>query len=1212
MEVLPRHTRYEVLAPLGQGGMGTVWRARDRQEGQEVALKTLRSPDEGARARFSNEIQLLSSLRHEGIVRLHDVGRIAGELFYTMELLEGVPLDRLIVPEPAREDRVRGGVRVLAAVLDVLGWLHDRGILHGDLKPANVVVSLGDADGRPATGPLSPELLGGGLRPIVHLVDFGVAREMSAGRAALRAGEGTPLYMAPEQLRGEPSSPRADLFSAGAILYHFLAGRPPRATLAEISSAREPPPSLRSLGVRSAGALDALDRLLGRLLDPRPGRRPESALDVAAELRSIVGEEELVTVAPRLTEPAFVGRKTELDELVRAFDAAAAGRGLVLPVEGGRGDGKSWLLHRGPFLVHAWAQKGAAMLRVNFASPERAAASLDLLLQNVRDLLDEADEELRSIREASPAAGLVEGALFAIEELARRMPVVLAVEDAHAPLAVSWLERIEAAARELPVLVAVPYRPEDVKDGSPLRELLVELRASGRARAPLCLGEFSDRDLAEYVEAVLAPRRPPAPGLLASIARLEEAHPSQVHRHLRELIARGSIRVDGEGRWELAAGGRGSESKVPAAETHASQPLPPEARQVLAATLGLGEGTDAALLQYVLSSTSGLANTVKELRAAGYLIDTPDGLVPRPGPELDRIRAELSEEAVRSLHARAAEFFLSADDATLAPAVRAARAARHLEGAREAERAAESWLDAGRRAAVANRNEVALSRLGRAFALAEKAALRVEIAFELGDLKAKLGDASGALETYARSEPDARDVATSIELADRMGRVLQKLRRLDEAKERFARTLELAGDDGRLRGRALLRLAGIAYDEREPERARALYDEALELVRSAGAHELEIAVLSGLGVLEKSAGSIDQATLRFEEALGAAERAGRPLDGAAVLNNLGNIFRLRGRSDDAVRCFERSIELRERGGDRRGVAICFTNLAAIHGARGELAAAERATERALEIFTAIGDRKGVLIAGHNLAEFTVLRGRFVAGEQRALEVERLALREGAHHVARSARLLRASIAALRHGPETALAVLETVFAADDGDSVDPDLRRQALALRSELLDRLDREAEASENLAEALAPSEARLREDTVFRTELARLRALHRRGKLDDACALGRELLERLPPSFERLSAALVHRELGTVYRDLGPDQADRTERHLAQSIEEFEAMECPHEAAEALRRFAEYWRFVEEPESADLCEHRAKELLARAFARPENDANGTENESR
>ncbi|MBI3273238.1 MAG: SUMF1/EgtB/PvdO family nonheme iron enzyme [Planctomycetes bacterium] len=232
--------RYEVLAKLGEGGMGVVHRVRDRQLGREVALKLLlradRADDEDV-DRFSREVRAAAGLSHPGIIRIHDVGLADGKPYYTMEIVEGEELESLI-----RSGRLspRDAVEVTLRVAEALEFAHAHGVLHRDIKPRNIIVQL---DGQAIAA--------------VKLLDFGIAkfaeREVQMPREAAgdlspearakarakgekslrtltRTGQlmGTPLYMSPEQLdEAGAVDGRADVYSLGASLYEMLTGRTP-------------------------------------------------------------------------------------------------------------------------------------------------------------------------------------------------------------------------------------------------------------------------------------------------------------------------------------------------------------------------------------------------------------------------------------------------------------------------------------------------------------------------------------------------------------------------------------------------------------------------------------------------------------------------------------------------------------------------------------------------------------------------------------------------------------------------------------------------------------------------------------------------------------------------------------------------------------------------------------------------------------------------
>jgi serine/threonine protein kinase/tetratricopeptide (TPR) repeat protein len=268
---------YELLGPLGSGGMGEVYRARDVRLGREVAVKVLPESFAGnadALVRFEREARAVASLSHPNILALHDYGQEAGVTYAVMELLEGETL----------RDRMSSGAlpapRAVAFALQIAQGLtaaHEKGIVHRDLKPENVFVSR---DGH------------------VKILDFGLAKSVgppdpSPGLTALEtlgtaAGVilGTVGYMSPEQLRGEPAGPQADIFSVGVVLYEMIAGRNPfrRGTVAEtmVALLREEAPPL-SDSARSVSP--ELEEIVIHCLEKHAGARFQSARDLAFALR---------------------------------------------------------------------------------------------------------------------------------------------------------------------------------------------------------------------------------------------------------------------------------------------------------------------------------------------------------------------------------------------------------------------------------------------------------------------------------------------------------------------------------------------------------------------------------------------------------------------------------------------------------------------------------------------------------------------------------------------------------------------------------------------------------------------------------------------------------------------------------------------------------------------------------------------------------------
>jgi len=272
---------YEIVAALGAGGMGEVYRARDQRLGREVAIKVL--PEAVAShpdrlARFEREARTVAALNHPNVVTLFAIEEANGIRFLAMELVEGQNLDRLVTPGGLPLARV---LDLAVPLADALTAAHERGVVHRDLKPANVMVTR---EGR------------------LKVLDFGLAKSQASDvvsdqtQAATvvsplsSAGQvvGTVPYMAPEQIRGETADARTDLFSLGILLYELLTGRRPfgGATPADVSSAilRDAPAPVRASRVDLPADIE---RIVGRCLEKDPERRFQTAKDVRNELELV-------------------------------------------------------------------------------------------------------------------------------------------------------------------------------------------------------------------------------------------------------------------------------------------------------------------------------------------------------------------------------------------------------------------------------------------------------------------------------------------------------------------------------------------------------------------------------------------------------------------------------------------------------------------------------------------------------------------------------------------------------------------------------------------------------------------------------------------------------------------------------------------------------------------------------------------------------------
>jgi len=262
--------RYDILAVLGRGGMGTVYRARDLELDEEVAIKTVRpefTTDATLLIRFKDEIRLARRLSDQNIVRTHDFGEWSGVYFLTMEYVEGITVRELI------DTRGRLGISSTLAIATQLAHslavAHEHGVIHRDIKPQNLLL---DAAG------------------VLKVMDFGVARLAERSTSVTEAGLviGTPAYMPPEQLMAETVDARSDLYAAGVVLYECLTGKTPFegatviSLVAKLLSQEAPPPATVNPEVPPA-----LSALVLRLLAKKPEDRVQNGAELLERLAAL-------------------------------------------------------------------------------------------------------------------------------------------------------------------------------------------------------------------------------------------------------------------------------------------------------------------------------------------------------------------------------------------------------------------------------------------------------------------------------------------------------------------------------------------------------------------------------------------------------------------------------------------------------------------------------------------------------------------------------------------------------------------------------------------------------------------------------------------------------------------------------------------------------------------------------------------------------------
>lgn len=957
----PRIGAYQLLEPVGAGGSGVVYRARDHQTGRLVALKTARSLDVGELRSLRREVHALGRMRHPGVVRIIEHGVSDGIPWYTMELLAGETLRQWLSSHPRDGSGRVEALRMLARLCDALAFIHGEGVVHRDLKPENIFLDQ-------VRGPV--------------LVDFGLVSQFAGPIArerldAVGAGWGSLDYMAPEQLHGGSVDARADLYSLGCVLYEILAGRPP---FPGGQWTAAPPPPLDD------EVPEALRQLVPRLLTWRARQRLGHVIDVLAVLASVDGSSLDLGPSSRgyLYRPGFVGRDDVVATLAAAFEASRHGRGDALWIGGPSGTGKTRLVTEAVALA---AARGHRVV-VSECEPLGAAQPLSALRPLVQAIADhcrvegqgEADRILgpragilaahwpelgtlpRAHRypEPPPLAGragrerLFEALADTILCFAERTPLVLVFDDLQwaDEMTLELLDRLEADQLcDYRIVLVCTFRSDDTDDS-------LRRRLEGR-RGTLRLQPLDASAIGSIIADMLALDGAP-PRLVDAVAAHAEGNPLFVAEYLRAAVGQGLVRRDRLGRW------------------HVPDATGPERVVALDVPLTLR----ALILHRIARLSDGARRVAERASVLGreFPFDWLEGFSGLPEAEtLDAINELIVGELVESVaHGRlrfAHDKFREVAYAGLPAATLAElhRAAARLIEARAGGRR-ELYAALARHYAIAGVDDKTFEYLERA----------AEYALELGahlDAIALLHQALALASRTAQPIAPARSARLHQQLGEAAFAV-GDLRRCQEHLGQVVALLHGALPRSRPRWAALLMVetARQALGLLRPTRAAAR--------RLGDAERDRAAALAAAKIAEAAYFTGDVLVMLSANVLAAnlAERAGSEAEVPRAYAQIGytaGFFRL---GALATRYFGRA-----RGPAvppaRDGTRACVSYIEALyHLGFGRWTAAENAARDSIVLLASAGDRQENEIAQTMLAQAEYFSGRFTAAQSRFLVV----------------------------------------------------------------------------------------------------------------------------------------------------------------------------------------------------------------------------------
>ena len=896
--------RYRIESVLGKGGMGAVYKATDIELEREVAIKVIRpelAEDPRALQRFKQEIILAREVTHRNVVRIFDLGQADGIKFISMEYIDGKDLHAILQERGAMP--VEEAVGIIEQVCLALDAAHQEGVVHRDLKPHNVMI---DPAGR------------------VVVMDFGIARSVElSGMTATGSLLGTPDYMSPEQVKGEPVDARSDLFALGIIFYQLLTGELPYVgetpMAAMYTRTQKKAAPVRDLNPDLPGFLGDI---VGRCLEIPVPKRYQSAREILQDLAVWRGGSTHMTIGPTmhgLRPTTTVGRKRLRFATVGAAAAmvvvvlAAVGffalRSRSGP-SGAEGETAAAPAHVVSLAILPFANVSgnteldwlgpglAEMLRTDVGqSAELRVVSSDRLHQILRDLritpgssLDEVT--LRRVAEFSNADTVVWGQ-FA--ELGEQIRIDATVRDfqRHETATVK-----AEAADEQQLLRAVQELAQGIRDNLALSSRAVK-DLEKQAFIPSASSVVALRHYNQGLELLREGNNLEAVKLLETTVE-EDPGFALAHSKLAQAYQ------------NLGRDQKAEEASRSAAEL--SKDLPPQERYMILAQQ---------------------ARITGDYEAG---IDAYQNLL-RMQPSDADLNYELA-----LLYEDQGSFDLARE---------------HLTATLEADpQNVTARLALGRVLIRSGQIEEALAPLNQAMSQAIQAGNQEAHAYALqalGVVYRRLGRLDEALKNVEESLAikrkigDQRGMAVSL---SEIGYVQDLSGDTDAARESYQAALKISreiGDD--------LGVAQILVSLGDLERIQGNYDKALEYTREGlriqienGAEWRQAQTLHNIGTIYDQRGEYSESLVYYQRALDIRERLGDPSDIADTLHNMAETHTYLGRFKEAQDLYLRALEKRREAQDELGAAVESYSLGRVFGYQGRYAAALDSIEEALELY----------------------------------------------------------------------------------------------------------------------------------------------------------------------------------------------------------------------------------------------------------------------
>ena len=953
--------RYLLMEKLGEGGMGSVYRAADRLTGQHVALKrVLIQPDAlqfnsrqdtfDARQTLVHEFQTLATLHHPHIISVLDYGVDAEKRpFFTMTLLEEAI--QFKAASATRDDV--GKAQLLIQLLQALAYLHRQGIIHRDLKPGNVLVNAGGC---------------------VQVLDFGLA----VNHDRVKNVAGTYHYMAPEVLQGETTTAAADLYAVGVMAYELFAGRLPfdnDDTARLLIDILKETPDLDPLLI--APEYVRLKSIIARLLMKDPAQRYNQVDAVLSELCEAVGQplpQESPAIRDSFLHAArFVGRQSEMEWLKDALLRTDMGVGNAVLVGGESGVGKTRLLDE--LRIHALAMN---MLVLRGQAVESGSLPFQLWREPLRRLLlvlEISDLEARILKAIVPDIAtlldrpVADAPALSGSEAQQRLvqtitnvlsrvtePVLLLLEDLHwSAECLNVFRHVLPQLSTLPILIVGSYRhderpalPQELPDAKQIR-----------------LSRLSAHDIANLSKGILG-QAGLSPEVLEFLERETEGNTFFIVETIRAL-AEEAGRLAAVGEIPLP------DSVFPDGIQHIMQRylarVPVSARALLDQAAVAGRILDLKLLRS-LAPELDLTNWLT-LCANLSVLDAFDGAWQFSHDKLrNAILNALPGDRQCTYHRQVAE---AIETTYPGDPLYAVALAEHWRGANDVARERHYALQAARQAFTIGNYQTARRFFERMLAIMpdNNDPLRVEMMLDLGKAYDGVSDYPAAMQQHQQALQAARET-------DRPDLVARALREIgwdhwrqgqaqaahDYTQQSLREAQSIAHDQ--LIARAYLNLGTFGLSQGDHEAVQDYLSRSLTYYRKVDDHSGVSVVQNALGILALNKGEYEAAQQYFLQSIDFDRMTGNQERIAKGLNNLGIAAMRLEDYETARQYFEECLPLQRTTGIRQGVVRVLGNLGVLADYLHNYEQAAQYYRESLVIARELGDCWGIAIALDNL------------------------------------------------------------------------------------------------------------------------------------------------------------------------------------------------------------------------------------------------------